>query len=159
MKGISALIMVALAFQPTVAAAAEAGDILRSAVVPGWGQYHNGRYARGTVMMGSALVTLTAIGGTTLQYNRHVDSYQDSYRRFQAATYVGDAIEFHRQAVENWNEADELYRYRSILIGVAAAVWAWSVLDMAFGPQVRPAPPVAIEPAPGGFKVSTAISF
>ena len=155
MKGSSALIMVALALQPT---AAEAGNILRSAVVPGWGQYHDGRYARGTVMMGSALVTLAAIGGTTLQYNRHVDSYQDSYRRFQAATYVGDAIEFHRQAAESWNEADELYRYRSILIGVAAAVWAWSVLDMAFGPPARPAP-VAIEPAPGGFRVSTAISF
>ena len=158
MKRISALIMVALALYPSAAGAAGAEDVLRSVVFPGWGQYSSGRYTRGTLMFGAAIVTLAAIGGVTLQYNRHVDSYEDAYRRFEAATFAGDKVYYHRQATDSWDEADQLYRYRTLLIGIAAAVWTWSALDMVIGPAGG-SMPVTLEAAPGGFRLSAKVSF
>ncbi|MDD3643097.1 MAG: hypothetical protein PHQ19_06520, partial [Candidatus Krumholzibacteria bacterium] len=72
MKRITALLAAAIILAPGGARTAETEEIIRSVVFPGWGQYHAGRYTRGTIMMGSAMVTLAAIGGTTLQYNRFV---------------------------------------------------------------------------------------
>ena len=158
MKRITALLMAALILAPAGAGAAETEQIIRSVIFPGWGQYHAGRYTRGTIMMGSAIVTLAAIGGTTLQYNRFVESYEDAQLGYRTATYVGDARYYYGEMTGNWNDADEMYGYRSILIGVAAGLWVWSALDMAFGPEAS-RPPISLEPAPGGWRVACTIPF
>lgn len=158
MRRIMAIVVAVLILVPHGAAGADAEDIVRSVVFPGWGQFNSGRYTRGTIMMGSAIVALAAIGATTLQYNRFVDSYEDARLGYLTATYVGDAREYHASMTADWDDADEMHRYRSILIGVAAGLWAWSALDMAFGPQAH-RPPVALEPVPGGMRVALSISF
>lgn len=158
MKRITALMAAALILSSGGARAAETEEIVRSIVFPGWGQYHTGRYTRGTIMMGSAIVTLAAIGGTTLQYNRFVESYEEAQRGFLTATYVGDARDYYNDMTAAWNDADDMHGYRSILIGVAAGLWVWSALDMAFGPEAS-RPPIALEPAPGGWRVALNIPF
>lgn len=109
-------------------------------------------------MMGSAIVTLAAIGGTTLQYNRFVDSYEQAQRGYQTATYIGDARDYYSQMTASWNDADDVHGYRSVLLGVAAGLWLWSAFDMAFGPETS-RPPISLEPAQGGWRVALTIPF
>jgi len=158
MRRIKTLIVVALILAPQGAWGAQAEQIVRSIVFPGWGQYDAGRYTRGTIMMGSAIVTLAAIGGTTLQYNRFVDSYEQAQRWYLTSAYIGDAREYYTEMTDRWRDADQMHQYRSILIGVAAGLWIWSALDMAFGPEAS-RPPIAIEPAPDGWRLALNISF
>jgi hypothetical protein len=158
MKRITGLMAAVLILAPGGARSAEAEQIVRSVIFPGWGQYHAGRYTRGTIMMGSAIVTLAAIGGTTLQYNRFVESFEEAQRGYLNSSYIGDAQYYFQSMTDNWNDADEMYDYRSILIGVAAGLWAWSALDMAFGPEAS-RPPVSLEPARDGWRVALIIPF
>ncbi len=96
MRKIAVTVLIALLLLPSVASAAErTEDVIKSVVFPGWGQFSTGRYSRGAVMMGTALVSIGAIGGFTLQYNRHIDSYEEATRGYSQATYIGDAVKYY----------------------------------------------------------------
>jgi hypothetical protein len=151
--------MVVLLLLTSMASAAErTEDIVKSIVFPGWGQFSTGRYTRGSLMMGTALVSIGMIGGLTLQYNRHVDSYDEASRGYKQASYVGDAVEYYSQMTDSWQEADNAYKYRNIALGVLAGMYAWSILDIALGPEAS-VPPVAMEVKSDGFMVVTSIRF
>lgn len=158
MRITAAILVVLVAMASTAASAADAEDVARSVLFPGWGQYATGRYARGTLMMGAGLVTLAAIGGVTLQYDRYVDSYESARRSYLSSSYVGDAEDFYRSMTDNWRRADDMHGYRNALLGAYAAVWAWSVIDMlAFeGPAEHP---LAVEVEPDGFRLVGSFSF
>jgi hypothetical protein len=157
MRRIAATIMTALLLLPS-AAGAETQHVIKSVIFPGWGQFSTGRYTRGSVMMGTALLSLGAIGGLTLQYNRHVDSYDDAAKGFMQADYIGDASEYYDEMTKSWNDADDAYTYRNIAIGVLVGMYAWSILDMAFGPEAS-VPPVTLEIERDGFRVAGSYSF
>jgi hypothetical protein len=108
--------------------------------------------------MGTALVSIGAIGALTLQYNRHVDSYDAASRGYAQATYIGDAVEYYTQMTNSWNDADDTFRYRNIAIGVLAGMYVWSILDITLGPEASN-PPVAMELRPDGFMVVRKFSF
>ena len=158
MKITAAILVILVALTSPAVSAADAEDVARSVLFPGWGQYSTGRYTRGTLMMGAGLVTLAAIGGVTLQYDRYVESYESARRSYLSSSYVGEAEEYYGSMTDNWSRADDMYGYRNALIGVYAAVWAWSVIDMvAFeGPSE---PPLAIEIEPDGFRLVRSFSF
>jgi hypothetical protein len=159
MKKIAVTVLVALLLIPSVSSAAErTEDVIKSVVFPGWGQMSTGRYTRGAVMMGTALVSIGAIGGFTLQYNRHVDAYDDASRGYAQATYVGDAVGYYAQMTDSWNDADEIYQYRNIAIGVLAGMYVWSIIDIIVGPEAS-IPPVSMELRPDGFMVARTFSF
>jgi hypothetical protein len=159
MKKIAVTVLIALLLLPSVASAAErTEDVIKSVVFPGWGQVSTGRYTRGVVMMGTALASIGAIGALTLQYNRHVDSYDAASRGYAQATYIGDAVEYYTQMTNSWDDANDTYRYRNIAIGVLAGMYVWSILDITLGPEASN-PPVAMEIRPDGFMVVRTFSF
>ena len=159
MKKIAVTVLIALLLLPSVASAAErTEDVIKSVVFPGWGQVSTGRYTRGVVMMGTALVSIGAIGAFTLQYNRHVDAYDAASRGYAQATYIGDAVEYYTQMTNSWNDANNTYRYRNIAIGVLAGMYVWSILDITLGSEASN-PPVAMELRPDGFMVVRTFSF
>lgn len=159
MKRIALMIMLVLMLMlPTAASAAETEDIIRSVVIPGWGQFSTGRYTRGSVMMGTTLLSLGIIGGLTLQYNRHIDSYEEATRGYLQSAYIGDAVEYYKQMTDSWNDADDAYKYRNIAIGVLAGMYVWSILDITLGPDAS-VPPVALEIQPDGFRIAGSFSF
>jgi len=159
MRKITVTVLIALLLLPSVASAAErTEDVIKSVVFPGWGQFSTGRYTRGTVMMGTALVSLAAISGLTMQYNRHVDSYEDASRGYTQAAYIGDAVEYYSEMTDSWNDAEDVYKYRNIAIGVVAGMYVWSILDITFGPEAS-IPPVAMELRPDGFMIVRTFSF
>lgn len=159
MRKIAVTVLIALLLLPSVASTAErTEDVIKSVVFPGWGQFSTGRYTRGAVMMGTALVSIGVIGGLTLQYNRHVDSYEEATRGYAQATYLGDAVEYYSQMTDSWNEAEDTYGYRNIAIGVLAGMYVWSILDITLGPEASVSP-VAMELRPDGFMVVKTFSF
>jgi hypothetical protein len=159
MRKIAVTVLIALLLLPSVASASERNeDVIKSVVFPGWGQFSTGRYTRGAVMMGTALVSIVAISGLTLQYNRHIDSYEEAQRGYAQATYIGDAVEYYSQMTDSWNDADDIYGYRNIAIGVLAGMYVWSILDITLGPEAS-VPPVSMEIRPDGFMVVKTFSF
>ena len=159
MRKIAVTVLIVLLVLPSVASASErTEDVIKSVVFPGWGQFSTGRYTRGDVMMGTALVSIGVIGGLTLQYNRHIDSYEAAARGYAQADYIGDAVEYYSQMTDKWSEADDIYRYRSIAIGVLAGMYVWSILDITLGPEAS-VPSVAMELRPDGFMVVKTFSF
>ena len=152
-------VLIALLLLPSVASAAErTEDVIKSIVFPGWGQFSTGRYTRGSVMMGTSLVSLAVIGGLTLQYNRHVDSYEAASKGYEQATYLGDAVEYYSQMTNSWNDANDVYKYRNIALGVLAGMYVWSILDITLGPEAS-VPPVAMELRPDGFMIVKTFAF
>ena len=159
MRKIAVTVLIALLLLTSAAAASERNeDVIKSVVFPGWGQFSTGRYTRGAVMMGTALVSIVVIGGLTMQYNRHVDSYEEAQRGYTQAAYIGDAVEYYSQMTDSWNDADETYGYRNIAIGVLAGMYVWSILDITLGPEAS-VPPVAMEIRPDGFMLVKTFSF
>ena len=133
-------------------AAEKTEDIIKGCVFPGWGQFSTGRYTRGAVMMGTSLVSLAVISGLTLQYNRHVDSYEDASKGYAQSIYIGDAVEYYSQMTNAWKDADDAYTYRNVALGILAGMYVWSILDITLGPEAS-TPPVAMEIRPDGFMV------
>ena len=155
-------LMTALAALLLLSSAASAGerteDVVKSCVFPGWGQYSTGRYTRGTVMMGTALLSIGVIGGLTLQYNRHVDSYEDASKGYAQATYIGDAAEYYSAMTDSWNDANDAHKYRNIAFGVLAGMYVWSIVDIMIGPEAS-TPPVTLEIRPDGFMLAKTFTF
>jgi hypothetical protein len=155
-------LVTALAALLLMTSAAYAGentdDVVKSVVFPGWGQVSTGRYTRGAVMMGVSLVSLGVIGGLTLQYNRHVDSYESATKGYYQSTYIGDATTYHAQMVKSWQDADDAHRYRNIAWGILAGMYVWSIIDITLGPEAS-TPPVALEIRPDGFMLAKTFSF
>jgi hypothetical protein len=155
-------LVTALAALLLLSSAASAGerteDKVKSCVFPGWGQVSTGRYTRGAVMMGTSLVTLGVIGGMTLQYNRHVDSYEDARAGYEQAAYIGEAADYYAQMTRSWSDADEIYGYRNVALGVLAGMYVWSILDIFIGPEAS-VPPVAMEIRQDGFMLVRTFNF
>jgi len=151
--------LIALVLLTSAASAAErTEDVIKSCVFPGWGQFSTGRYTRGSIMMGTSLLTLGLIGGLTLQYNRHIDSYEDASKGYAQATYIGEAAEYYAAMEQSWSDADDAYKYRNIGFGVLAGMYIWSILDITLGPEAK-IPPVAMEIRPDGFMLVKNFSF
>jgi len=151
--------LIALVLLTSAASAAErTEDVIKSCVFPGWGQFSTGRYTRGSIMMGTSLLTLGVIGGLTLQYNRHIDSYEDASKGYAQATYIGEAAEYYAEMEQSWSDADDAYKYRNIGFGVLAGMYIWSILDITLGPEAK-IPPVSMEIRPDGFMLVKNFSF
>ncbi len=158
MRRTVAAVLVAMILSSPVSAADRTEEIIKSCLLPGWGQISAGRYTRGTVMMGVAIVTFGAIGGLTLQYNRHVDSYEQAAKGYSQATYIGDAESYYSRMTDSWNDADDAYGYRNVALGVLAGMYLWSILDMTLGPEAS-TPPVSLEIRKDGFMVAGTLRF
>jgi len=151
--------LIALVLLSSAASTAErTEDVIKSCVFPGWGQFSTGRYTRGSVMMGASLLTLGVIGGLTMQYNRHIDSYEDAAKGYGQANYIGDAVEYYSQMENSWNDANDAHKYRNIAFGVLAGMYVWSILDITLGPEAS-TPSVAMEVRPDGFMLVKTFTF
>jgi hypothetical protein len=158
MRRIAVTALMVLLLLTSAASAQETEDKVRSVIFPGWGQYSTGRYTRATVMMSGALLSVAAVGTLTLQYNRHVDSYDEAVRGFNDATYIGDAKTYYEQMTSSWKDADDMYTYRKYAIGALACMYIWSIVDIMIGPEASE-PPVAVEIRRDGFLVAKTFNF
>jgi len=87
----------------------------RSAILPGWGQFHKGKTGKGVFFFSAELISVSSAIYCEMQRS-------DNYRKSQETTNLS-VIKEYRNRVDKW----ELYR--NIAIGAAAGTYIWNVLD------------------------------
>jgi hypothetical protein len=152
-----AMISILLLFTST-ASAADSGNVWYSVVFPGWGQFKEGRYTRGTVFMGLGIVCLAGLGVANIQYDREVESYDRYKDLYLDADYIGDAVDAYAQMNEAWDNAEDLTTYRMAFGWAYVGIWAVSIVDMVVGPEAKE-PALTLEVRPDAFYVAKTISF
>lgn len=89
----------------------------RSAIVPGWGQFHKRKTLKGVLFLSAEAVL--AVGAVFCEMRR-----ADNYRKSQETTSL-PIIKEYRGRADDW----ELYR--NVALGATAGVYLWNVLDAA----------------------------
>lgn len=91
-------------------------NILKSSIIPGWGQFSTKANTKATVILGTELVLV----GSSLYF---MDRALGNYRLYQKATQV--------EEIEDYYKAAQVpYQYSMILLGFAGIVWFYNVFDV-----------------------------
>jgi len=91
------------------------GAAWRSAIVPGWGQFHKGKTGKGIFFLAAEVAAVSS--AIFFETKR-----SDNMRKSRENTDLGIIKEYR-------NRADKWALYRNVAIGAAAGVYAWNVLD------------------------------
>jgi len=92
------------------------GNILKSAVFPGWGQFNARSYTKGQVLLA---VEIAMIGSAYFFYDRAMDSFQ----KYENSTQI-DAMNSY------YHDALVPYQYSLVFATFATVVWAYNVFDV-----------------------------
>ena len=91
-------------------------SFMKSAVVPGWGQFATKNYTKATVFLG---LELAAAMGAVYFY----DQSTTYYRRYKNATQIDEINDF-------YGKAQTPYQYSMMMLGFGAVVWAYNLYDV-----------------------------
>jgi len=91
------------------------GNMLKSAIVPGWGHYLSKDYTRGHVFLASEVIL---IGSSIYFYSQAMDDYST----YEDSHYIGDIKQFYLDANSN-------YKYSQIFLSLGAIIWLYSIYD------------------------------
>jgi len=112
---------------------------LRSAIVPGWGQFYNGQRQKGTLFF---LAEVAALGGTLwadVKRQDAMDDYEAARREYLAADQIDEIEAAYEVMLRKFDDLEKWHAQRRRLAYVAAAVWVANVVDA-----------TVLFPAPGG---------
>ncbi|HNZ33417.1 MAG TPA: hypothetical protein P5518_05770 [Candidatus Cloacimonas sp.] len=91
-------------------------NILKSALIPGWGQFSTKESTKGTVILGAEIV----LAGGAYYF---MDRAMSKYRLYEKATQVDDIEKYYK-------DAQVPYQYSFIMIGFAGIIWAYNIFDV-----------------------------
>ena len=90
-------------------------NVIKSAIVPGWGHFSAKRYLKGQILLGAEIVLL----GSSLYF---YDQAMEKYDKYQKATYIRDIYKYYQ-------EARSPYLRSQLLLSLGIAVWIYTVYD------------------------------
>ncbi|MBR3976770.1 MAG: hypothetical protein IKJ95_02985 [Bacteroidaceae bacterium] len=93
----------------------------RSAILPGWGQWHKGSKVKGFAFLASEAA---AVAGIIVSENMR-------------ASYIKKAKEQPKFVKEYSNKADNWENGRNVCIGVAAGIWLYNIIDALVSPGAK----------------------
>lgn len=100
------------------------GAVIRSAVLPGWGQFYIRSYVRG----GISIVGLgSSLTGALIAQQSFQDIYNNDYAK--VATINPKSAE----ATFQYKRANEQFKLRQFFLYAAAGIWAYSIIDAYVG--------------------------
>ncbi|MBD3367974.1 MAG: hypothetical protein GF405_07365 [Candidatus Eisenbacteria bacterium] len=102
---------------------------LRSALVPGWGQFYTGQELKGTAFL--VVEAGLAAGLLWSDAKRHdaENDYEDALRAYQAADQVDEIEEAYAERLRTFDDYEKWHERRKRWAYAAAAVWLINVLD------------------------------
>jgi hypothetical protein len=101
------------------------GAGLRSALVPGWGQFYSSHPASGGAFLGAAVLAGAGFGLSRLRYEDRQNDVDDAIARLNASNTPAT-----RAALQSAvTERDDALRMRRITGGVLGGVWAVSFIE------------------------------
>lgn len=96
------------------------GAIVRSAVVPGWGQFHSRSYFRGSL-------TVLGVGGSIIGALLAQNSFRNRYNAYE--TLVWDGFSNEKTIVESYEYANQRYKLRTFFMYTGIGIWLYSLID------------------------------
>jgi len=90
-------------------------NVIKSAIVPGWGHFSAKHYWKGQILLGLEIVLL----GTSYLY---YDQAMDIYDKYEKATYIGDIEKY-------YSAAKSPYNMSQVFLGLGIIVWAYNIYD------------------------------
>lgn len=91
-------------------------NIIKSAVLPGWGQFATKHNTKATVILSMELVSV--IGAVYFH-----DQAKKNYDKYYAANQI-DAIN------DYWGKAEKPHHFSLMLIGLGSVIWAYNLYDV-----------------------------
>jgi hypothetical protein len=102
---------------------------LRSALLPGWGQFYSGEKTRGVILStlgyGAALTTVIA----ELRYQDREDKYEAALSDYQAAKSIEERNRLQLVLEDRHQKAYDAETLKRNLLVVTTAVWAYNIID------------------------------
>ncbi len=94
-----------------------ASNLVKSAIIPGWGQISSHSDIRGQLILG---VEIVALGGCVFLYTRAMDKYD----KYKDATQINEIDRL-------YDEALEPYTLSMALLGLYSLIWGYNLYDSA----------------------------
>lgn len=91
-------------------------NILKSSLIPGWGQFSTKQNIKAEVILG---VEILALGTSLFFYDRSMNYY----RKYQNATQFNEMQDLYKQA-------QTPYQYSMIALALGAVVWIYNIYDV-----------------------------
>lgn len=90
-------------------------NIMKSAILPGWGQMSAGKTMRGEIFLGAEIL----LAGAGLYYYDKAMNYYDKYKK---ATYIGDIKKY-------YEDAKAPYTISQVVLVAGVVIWAINIFD------------------------------
>lgn len=120
-------------------ALAKTSAVIRSLLLPGTGQAHEGHYTKAAVFSGAAIISGAGLFVSQVQYNRAVDDFnsaQDQYNTQLADWQNGGVLSStllntDYAAMQNASdEADTRLKWRNFFLGTLVATYTLNLIDV-----------------------------
>ncbi|HOD18476.1 MAG TPA: hypothetical protein PKJ14_07585 [Candidatus Cloacimonadota bacterium] len=92
------------------------GNLLKSAVIPGWGQFNAKQYTKGEIFLS---LEIGLLGTSYLLYDKALTNYN----RYKEATQIDDINRL-------YHNAQEPYQYSIVFLTLGAIVWGYNLIDI-----------------------------
>ncbi len=103
--------------------------LVRSLLVPGWGQISSGRQGIGYALLAGQVITLGASLLTISSYNSAVDDYEAALDRFNSASSFPEMRTAWQDVQTTWDDISSASSTRDIAIVAAVLVYGANVVD------------------------------
>jgi len=120
---------------------------VRSALIPGWGQFYRGSSLKGTLFLAGSVLAGGAFAYTHATYQEEADDFKAAERRYEAATREEELAARWAEVLDRADDADRAWDRRQIALGALAGIYALNLVDVVFFP---PAGDAAVPSGPGG---------
>lgn len=91
-------------------------NILKSAVMPGWGQFATKHNTKATLILSMEIVSV--IGAIYFH-----DQAKKNYDKYYAANQIDDINDY-------WGKAEKPHHYSLMLMGLASVIWGYNIYDV-----------------------------
>lgn len=135
-----AVVAVATALMLAASSAMAGTDsLIRSLILPGAGQAHDGHYTRAALFATSAIGSWVGFFATQINYNRAVERYDSQkalYQSYGEQLANGETVAWsdlsstRDNMLEAWNLADDRVRYRNIFAVALITTYAVNIIDI-----------------------------
>ena len=96
------------------------GAMVRSAFVPGWGQFYSGSYYRGSL-------TVLGIGGSIVGALLAQNSFSNRYEVYESM--VWDPFYSEKEVLASYEHANQRYKLRTFFMYTGIGIWLYSLID------------------------------
>jgi hypothetical protein len=104
----------------------------RSAVIPGWGQFHTEQNVKGVAFLAAEAVAIGAAFWADAESNKAEEKYEDARALYLAADQYAEIESTHAAMLEAFDDYEERHLLRRRLIYVAGVIWIANIADAVF---------------------------